>query len=227
MRVLAFTASKHRPLMLRHCIMQIKNQSYSADHVIYVNSPLEQTTSETSLHYENLLEDLCHDGSGGKIRIGFGPSQTFQKDRASAIRMVDIQDYDLFLIVDDDDIYLKDYVRDVVQDFEVRKWDFSGTFSNGHLNGYRWKRNVNLETLGLSGEDHELGVPKFMPPTAAFSRKAIKALLELPEDEDFSDSRWRRHLAADPGISVKARTDKNFVYNIHGGNKSTGAWFKA
>jgi hypothetical protein len=32
--VLAFTCSRHRPLMLRHCIMQMQRQTYRVDHAI-------------------------------------------------------------------------------------------------------------------------------------------------------------------------------------------------
>ena len=41
--------------------MQMQQQTYPTDHVIYVNSPHEATTSDhTTLNYQILLRELCH-----------------------------------------------------------------------------------------------------------------------------------------------------------------------
>ncbi len=58
-RALAFTCSRHRPLMLCHCIMQLQRQSYPIDHAIYVNSPEDEDPDCTSVRYEVLLNDDC------------------------------------------------------------------------------------------------------------------------------------------------------------------------
>jgi hypothetical protein len=224
-RVLAFTCSQHRPIMLRHCIMQMQRQSYLVDHVIYVNSPEEQTGSHTSLNYGTLLEDVCR-STKGLTRIAYGPSRTYHQNYLNAIRLAQIDDYDLFLKVDDDDIYLTDYVLGVVRDFEQYRWDYSGGSSHGHLNGYRWEPDVILRGLGLGEGEANMGIPNIMPPTIALSQKAIRELLAIKDNGDFDDIQWRRHLAQVPGIEMRTRDEQNFIYNIHGGNASTGSWHK-
>jgi hypothetical protein len=224
-RALAFTCSRHRPLMLRHCIMQFQRQSYPIDHAIYVNSPEDELPDRTSLQYDALLDD-ARKGAAGKVRIGYGKSRTPHENNISVLRMVDIDDYDLFFKIDDDDIYLRSYVKDVVDDFIVNRWDYSGTWSHGVLNGRRWSPRKIQRDLGLGQEDIDLGIPGFMPPSAAFSRKAIRAILQAPGSGLIEDIHWRRVLARTPDLVIALRNDRNFVYNIHGENMSTSTWLQ-
>jgi hypothetical protein len=145
------------------------------------------------------------------------------KENSSLLRMVDIDDYDLFFKIDDDDISLRSYVEDVVDDFVVNRWDYSGTCSHGLLNGHRWSPQQIWRHLGLTQEDLDLRIPGFMPPSAAFSRKAIRAILQAPGSDLIEDIHWRRLLARTPDLVLALRDDRNFVYNIHGGNMSTGS----
>ena len=41
----------------------------------------------------------------------------------TAVQQFNIEDFDLFLKIDDDDIYLKDYVKFIVQDYQKYLWD--------------------------------------------------------------------------------------------------------
>lgn len=224
--MLAFTCSRHRPLMLRHCIMQLQHQTYPADHVVYVNSSENSYPDETTLQYDLLLDDL-RGASTARIKIAYGPSMSSHKNYLAALRLAEVDDYDLFLKIDDDDIYLRDYVKGVVRDFCARRWDYSGSVSTGLLNGHRWKPKAMLTDLGLEQADRDMGIPGVMPPSAAFSRRAVQALLEIPDVRCFEDIVWRRHLAVVPQISMVSRKDRNFVYNIHGGNVSTSHLLQA
>jgi hypothetical protein len=139
----------------------------------------------------------------------------------SAFEDSDFGNYDLFIKIDDDDIYLRDYVREIVEDYQIRRWDYSGSVSNGILKGYEYIHEVQLEGLGLSEEEHKLQIPEVMPPTIALSRKAMYALRGLEDDGTYEDQLWRRHIAKTPGLRMAWRADQNFVYNIHGENVST------
>jgi len=209
--------------MLRHCIMQMQRQTRPIDHAIYINSPDIQTPNGLSLRYGILLDDLRADAAG-RIKIGYGPSLTSHGNYLSAIRLANVEDYDLFLKVDDDDVYLRDYAESVARDFMRRKWDYSGAASCGLLKGHRWKPKTMLRHIGLAQEDYDLGVPEVMPSSTAFSRRAIRAVLELPDKQDFEDVLWRRHLAKTPGMVLSTRKDKSFIYNFHGENVSMGSW---
>ena len=136
---------------------------------------------------------------------------------------MELEDYDLFLKIDDDDIYFSNYVRTTVSDFELHRWDYSGAASVGYLNGYRWRPATRLLSLGLGEEDRQLEIPEVMPPTTALSRTAINAILGLKDTSGIVDLEWRRHLALTPGIRMAARGESNFIYNVHGGNVSTGS----
>jgi hypothetical protein len=221
-RVLAFTCSRHRPLMLRHCIMQLQRQTYPPDQAIYVNSPDDDTADCTSLRYDLLLDDL-RAGAANKIVIRYGRSQSYVENHLLALSLIDIGNYDLFLKIDDDDLYLRHYVEGVVSDFEARRWDHSGTVTRGLLNGRRWREQHVQSDLGLAEIDLGLGVVPYMPPTLALSRKAIAAIIAAsPEHWQIEDVYWRRLLAQRRDLVGAVRTDRNFVYNIHGGNLSTG-----
>jgi hypothetical protein len=56
--------------------------------------------------------------------------------------------------------------------------------------------NIKLILLGLDAKlDLELGVISVMPPTLAFSRNAIAAIIAAPESREIEDVYWRRLLA--------------------------------
>lgn len=206
--------------MLRHCIMQIGLRSYSVDHAIYVNS--DDIDDRTSRDYDFLLKDAGGRGSG-RLIVGYGPSLSPHRNGLEALQLADLDEYDLFLKVDDDDIYLSGYVEGVVQDFLSNRWDYSGTHSIGMINGHRWIKDIKAG-LGESQLDIELGVPHVMPPTAAFSRRAVQVLLGIEDRPGSQDQIWRRTLAKVPGLAMAIRHEANFVYNIHGANLSTSSW---
>ncbi len=204
--------------MLRHCIMQMRHQTYPIDHSIYINSP-EWPDHSASHAYEKILGDLDEP----RVRISYGPTKSPHGNYMATIEQICIEDYDLFLKIDDDDIYFRNYVADVVSDFELRRWDYSGSSSEVHLNGHRVVADC-LQCLGLADEDRELGIPEIMPPTLALSRKAIRAMLEVHDSGGWEDVLWRRHLAKIAGMKMSVRPVSNFIYNIHGRNASTGSW---
>jgi hypothetical protein len=143
-----------------------------------------------------------------------------------SLGLANLDDYDLFLKVDDDDIYLRSYVAEVVADFVANRWDFSGTHSHGLLNGRRWLPEYRQEDLGVEFEDLELQVPCIMPPTIALSRRALDVALASEDQGLFDDIQWRRAIARRRELVMAHRSDRNFVYNIHGENASTGSWLR-
>lgn len=224
-RVLAYTCSQHRPVLLRHCILQFQRQTYPVDHAIFVNSPHDDESDTTSLRYDALLEEAIG-GSPGRVFLGYGKSGTFHENYATALALANLDDYDLFLKVDDDDIYFRTYVADVVADFVANRWDYSGTHTQGMLNGRHWAPNDLHEDLGMDFEDLDLRIPSIMPPTMALSRRALDVSLASEDTGHFDDVQWRRAIARQPGMVMSLRRDTNFVYHIHGENASTGTWLR-
>ena len=125
-RILAFTCTKGRPFFIRCCALQIQQQTYPVDHVIYINHPDAQDRSDP-YNYISLLEDIAP--QHGTITIRYGRSGTQQFNHLQALALAAHDDYDLFLKIDDDDVYRRNYVRNVALDQQKNAWDVSGAHS--------------------------------------------------------------------------------------------------
>lgn len=220
-RVLAFCCSRYRPLMVRHAIMQMQRQSYPVHLALYMNSSEDDGADHTIIRYGALLED-ARAPDRGRVTIGYGPSRPYHGNYVACLGLINVDDYDLFLKIDDDDIYYRHYAEHVVADFVANRWDYSGTHSDGVINGRRWHPNYKRTDLGFDFVDLELRAPIVMPPTLALSRKAIKSILSITDSGEIEDIQWRRFVASQPDLVKATRSDSNFVYNVHGGNASTG-----
>ena len=78
-KVLVFTASAKRPIYLRHCLLQMQQQTYPLDHAVYLNSP-EYKSPDTDPHnYMSLVDDIIIT-KGKKIHIGYGPTASHHKN---------------------------------------------------------------------------------------------------------------------------------------------------
>jgi hypothetical protein len=219
-RVLAFTASKDRPYFLRHCILQMRSQTYAVDHAVYING-----ADNPGRLYDDLL--------GESLFLRFGPNMGMHDNYVRAIETAPYERYDLFCKIDDDDIYRLNYIEEVVADFGRDRWDYSGTHSDGRINGSRWLSDQPMTGVGLSDIDRTLGVKEVMPPTMAFSRRGIECIRKLdtvpvPAELEWTmqgneDSVWVRTLVR-LGLRQSVRAQSNFTYHIHGTNISTGDW---
>ncbi|MFT5171785.1 MAG: hypothetical protein ACI9BD_001563 [Candidatus Marinamargulisbacteria bacterium] len=221
LKVLAFTTSRQRPYMLRCCLLQMQSQTYPVDHAIFINTP--EAVSETDpANSISLLQDITP-APKSAIILGYGKSISPHHNHIAAMSLANIDDYDLFLKIDDDDIYKTGYVAEVVTDFIKNKWDFSGTFSNGLLHDNHWLPNQKHKSLGLQQEDIDLGVLEMMPPSYALSRNGIKKIQQAeidPTDTVFEDILWRRLLTEDPQIKVQLRAKSSLIYQVHDKNFS-------
>lgn len=219
-RVLCFTCSTNRPLFIRNCILQVQAQSIAADHVIYINHPKAKDENETT-NYQYLLDDIKAK-KNTTIQIQYGATVSQHKNHMAALTLANINNYDLFLKIDDDDIYRTDYIKQVVDSFKEEKWDFSGQNATGILNGIHFQKNAILECLGENELDIKYNVPKMMPGTYAFSQKAIKLLQEkMIDQQQFEDPQWRVLLAKEKHIKTLKRNGTQYIYHIHGKNIST------
>jgi hypothetical protein len=219
LRVLAFTCSMERPFFLRCCALQMRQQTYPVDHCIYINHP-EAGASSDHYNYISLLMDLVP--QQGRLLLRYGRSGTQQFNHMQALRLADLNQYDLFLKIDDDDVYRQDYVQRVVDDYLAHAWDFSGGASQGILDGPKWGRRNRCTHLGMEPEDLRIGVAKMMPSSYAFSRKALALIQEVPGDQTVNeDILWRRLLTANAEIKTCFREKSRMAYHLHGKNFST------
>ena len=222
--MLAFTCTMGRPFFIRCCVLQMQQQTYPVDHVIYVNHPDAQDRSDL-YNYTSLLDDIAP--QQGTITIRYGRSGTQQFNHLQALALAAHDDYDLFLKIDDDDVYRRNYVRNVALDQQKNGWDFSGAHSQGLIDGPKWGQRNCVSQLGMEPEDIRLGVIEMMPSSYAFSRKALNVIKEIPTDIDKNeDILWRRKLTSDEGIKVHFREHSGMAYHLHGKNVSTWDSYK-
>lgn len=219
-RVLAIMCSKHRPVMLRNAVLQMLKQSHAVDVAIYINSPYYPSDEK---NYADLLDDLV-DATQRKVLISYGASFDQHRNYLNALNLIDLDDYDLFLKIDDDDVYRLDYVNNIVTSFSQNGWDFSGEHALGLINGSNWSPGAELKNMGQSETEQCMGVPA----TWAFSRAAIECIIQLTNDHDsFEDGLWKAALEANANIITHHRNlGAQYHNNVHGENISTSAWLK-
>ena len=218
-RVLAFTCTMGRPLFIRCCALQIQQQTYPVDHVVYINHPDAEDRADP-YNYISLLHDLAP--QHGTLTICYGRSGTQQFNHMQALALAGHDDYELFLKIDDDDVYRRDYVHNVVEDYRVNGWDFSGGHAQGLIDGPKWGPLNRVSQLGMEPEDIRLGVPEMMPSSYAFSRKALDVIKAIPATIDRNeDILWRRTLTGNAHIKTHIRQHSGMAYHLHGKNVST------
>ena len=194
------------------------SQTYPTDFAVYINS---DEYPDQQRDYRPLLRDIFH-GSQRSLFVGYGPSAKQHDNHLAALRLVDTADYDLFLKIDDDDVYRRGYVESVVESYSEHNWNFSGEHSLGMINGVAWREQVVTENMGVEGSAKCLGLAS----TWAFSRRSIDIIISLPPHNTwFEDRYWKYTLEHDPQINSTRRANSGLYHqNIHGKNTSTAGW---
>ena len=177
----------------------MRQQSFPVDHAVYINSD-ESLKQNRSTNYIPLLEDLCVGPT--QLLLDFGPSLHQHYNYMRAIELVDTANYDLFVKIDDDDIYGLNYVAGVVDDFIEHRWDMSGSACYSQLNGYYWIHHPARKSIDPRNQ-RNIG----MSPTFAFSRPAIDELRSLQvsfSNHDYEDNIWQQHLGDNNALQITA-----------------------
>jgi hypothetical protein len=176
-------------------------------HAINIACDLNDKTDYSAI-YDDVISQNC--------KIVFNTNRHQHYNYTNAIKSVDYDSYDLFVKIDDDDIYKKNYVQTIV-DFFNKNGDVDVVSSKikFQLNGSIF-RSVNANNLGGNPVNCDFK----MPPTFAFNKKALNTILELNSIYKFEDHMWRDAWCAKCNISVIDNAD-NIVWHIHGKNIST------
>ena len=212
MKVLIFTSSYNRPYMLRQCVLSVKNQNVE-DLTHSVN-----ITSESPLAALTLIDDL------NDIVISITDNNHTHFNNMTAIKAVDdYQDYDLFIKMDDDDVYKADYVKNIITFFEKNSdVDVVSSEIKFQLNGTEVYL-VNAKDLGGN-----IDVEYKMPMTYAFNKKALNAIINLEKKDmfGFDDMMWRLHWKAHGLKHASVDNSEDIIWHIHGKNVSTSSFLK-
>jgi hypothetical protein len=207
MKVLCFTTSYKRHKMLRGTIADIKNQSYkNLFHSINIAFDPGDNTD-----YSILYDDLEN------VNIVYNENKHQHFNYINSITSIDFDNYDLFVKIDDDDIYKKDYIKTIVNFFQTNtNVDVVSSKIKYQLNGCIF-RKVDANNLG----GNPINCDFKMPPTFAFNKKALKHILDLKSIYGFEDHMWRDVWCNHCTVSEINNQD-NIIWHIHGQNISTG-----
>lgn len=217
MKALIFTCSYNRPHMLRQCMLNAKNQSYeNCIHTVNIVSDGGKDQNFLPL-YDDLLDD--------KLIVNKGNNNFIHFNNMIAIKSVpDYNDYDVFVKMDDDDIYKKDYVKNIIELFQANPdVDIVSTRINHQLNGIQIVSG-NYDSLGGNPNNSLY----HMPMTFAFNKKAFDCIVNTPPNEvNWNDDLMWRYKWEDAGLKHMAvNNQEQIIWHIHGKNISTSSFLK-
>ena len=213
MKVLLFTPSYRRPHMLRQCILNAKNQTYIAfTHSISIKY---DDISEIE-NYEVLFDDILDD----RFIIGYNKNSSTLTNFMTAMAQCP-ESFDLYIKIDDDDIYKKDYIKTIVDYFETHECDVLSSKINYQLNNYFVSKG-NYRNLGGDYPDNNY----LMPMTFAFNNKAYQILLTIKDNNAYEDLQWRDAWTLNGLDDHNVDNSNNIIWHIHGKNISVADWFR-
>jgi hypothetical protein len=222
-KVLCFTTSYGRPYHLYHTLNSIVNQTYKYfDYSIGICIDNDQEKED----YLSLLSDFIQDS---RIRLFFHSNLDQHNNYLYPIRNMDYGTYDIFVKIDDDDIYTKNYLTKNLKSYKELNVDIISSNIIYEINNNKLYKGKFDNVGGYWHEDLESSVKFGMPFSYIFNRKCLETLLnttreELEKIHPFEDPGWRRKWRQD-GIASEVIEDSDLaVYHIHGKNISSSGY---
>lgn len=217
MKALIFTCSYNRPHMLRQCILNAKNQSYeNCIHTVNIVSDGGKDQNFLPL-YDDLLDD--------KLIVNKGNNNFIHFNNMIAIKSVpNYNEYDVFIKMDDDDVYKKDYVKNIMDFFQANPdVDIVSSRINHQLNGIQMVLG-NYNNLGGNPNNSTY----HMPMSFAFNKKAFDCIANIPPNEvGANDDLLWRYKWEDSGLKHMAvDNQEQIIWHIHGKNISTSSFLR-
>lgn len=212
--------------MTRACVMNAQRQTYK-NFVHSVNITVDdlQYTRQVEFTTDVLLSDLQNPRLILDVRLNEQDTITNHFNNLSAIKAVPgWEQFDIYLKMDDDDIYLEKYVEEVVAFFTKNpNVDITSSAILIMLNGKN-ARICNNQNLGGNPTDTDYK----MPMTFAFTKKALDVILPLTKESicGFDDMMWRVAWEKAGLVHKAMDNSKNIIWHIHGQNVSTSHLLK-
>lgn len=197
-------------MYLRTCILGVMNQTYK-NYIHSVNITIDDTFK--TFDYNNLYDDLIND----RLIINHNQNNHTHANAMNAIMAVpDYLDYDIFIKMDDDDIYKKEYVETIVDCFNETGCDTCTSKINTQLNGI----SVHVNSYNNLGNSQETEIYK-MPMTYSFNKKALELICKLSPYMAYDDMMWRDTWVKANLKHIQVNNDDNVIWHVHGKNVST------
>jgi hypothetical protein len=201
--------------MMRQNILNAMNQTYK--HFIHsVNITLDDDaqTRDLSPLYEDLLHPNLIVNYSENAKYGFS-----HFNNMNCIRFVpDYENYDVYIKMDDDDIYKSEYVENIVNHFKDHPdTDIVSTKISTQLNGYDLYKG-SYDNLGGNPNNSTY----HMPMTFAFNNRAFKHIIDLGirDVNGHDDMMWRTAWEKHNLVHRAVQNDDEIIWHIHGKNSS-------
>jgi hypothetical protein len=160
--------------MLRQCILNAKNQSYTDfTHTIGIMYDNESEVADYGCLYDDILDD--------RFIIGYHKNLSHHERHLITLSQCP-GPYDIYIKTDDDDIYKRDYVKTVVEYFSTHECDVLSSHIVYQLNNYFLSKG-NYRSLGGDYPNNNY----LMPMTFAFNHKAYQILLNVKDNNNNDD----------------------------------------
>jgi hypothetical protein len=210
--------------MIRQSILSVLNQTYKDfTYVVGIKIDTDTITHDFSPIYGDLLHDK-------RLIINVNKNNLYCFSHFNNIDTItsvpNYEDYDLFIKMDDDDIYKSKYVENIIKCFtENNDIDIVSSKISYQLNGSNlYKSETGYDNLGGNPNNSNY----HMPMTFAFNKKAFDSIKNLTKSDvsGHDDMMWRVAWEKNGLKHINVNNEKEIIWNIHGGNASVGGFLK-
>ena len=170
-KILLMLSSFKRPIFLSGQISRLLNQTYK-NHDISVSI---KGSDNTYGFRSTFLREFDQFEKTGRVSIRFDKNKEQLSNLLDTVRNVNLEKYDFYCKIDDDDWYAADYVENVNLEFNRLQDKTNPYSSSSYHDAFVLTENIEKTELvknyfGLTG------------PTLCFSREVIKAALAIEKD---------------------------------------------
>jgi hypothetical protein len=149
-------------------MLDMKNQ-YKPDFEIYHSVNIVGDSIEYLRNYDYLFDDLIDNNLIINFNKNSNQHENYIKAIIGGIKTVKYEHFDVFIKIDDDDLYKRNYIRTIVDEFDLDNTiDIVSSNINTQLNGCHIYRSI-YTNLGANPPNYDFS----MPMTFAFNKKAL------------------------------------------------------
>lgn len=215
-KIYCFTTSYSRPYHLYNTINNILNQSYN--NITYcININIDHESEE--ILFNDLISDLIDD----RLKIMYSYNEQQHINYIKALSLCEDDDNAIYIKIDDDDIYHKQYIKYVIDTFTNNSIDILSSNIYRTINNDQIIKKKMTSIGSWSGDDHPIRFG--FPTTYAFNLNGKKAIDKITNQEyktihPFEDAVWRTIWRRSDLKSLVVDND-HFTYHIHKKNTSS------
>lgn len=170
-KILLCLSSFKRPIFLSGQIERLLNQTYK-NHDISVS--IKGSPNDTAFR-NTFLREFENFEKTGRVRIRFDKNRGQYSNLLDTMRDIDLDKYDIYCKIDDDDWYSSDYVSEINKAFNQLPEDELEYSSSSYSDGFILTENIDQTFLNRNRTE-------LTGPTLCFSREIIKIAFEIEKD---------------------------------------------